>query len=626
MMRTAPFNSRDVFYKSIFGSIKAGEKFKLSLLFPRDGYVKDAVAVFSKDGEKEFRFALTDDQNTLENNFYTRSGEIFLEEGLYFYHFEMDTNEGFRRLFNIGKGIGEFDPVGGTPWQLTVYDRDFAPPTHTMGGIIYQIFPDRFFKADIKAKIPADRFIREDWGGMPEFRQEDDKLTLGNDYFLGNLKGITEKLPYIQSLGVTMIYLNPIFEAHSNHRYNTADYFKIDPALGSENDFKELCKKAKKLGIEIILDGVFSHTGSDSVYFNKEGRYGKGGAYKDQNSPYRSWFKFKDDGKDYHSWWGVKTLPEVNEDDPGFTEFVTGESGVIRHWMQLGADGFRLDVADELPDGFLDAVRVAVKSANPNGYLLGEVWEDATNKISYDKRRRFLRGKQLDSVMNYPFANAIVNFICGGKGEDFCEQVMSVVENYPPAALHNLMNHIGTHDTPRILTRLAGEPARGRNRTWQSRQSLSGQGYKIGIKRLKLAAMLQFTLVGIPSIYYGDEVGMSGYGDPFCRGCFPWDNIDAELLCFYKKLGKVRRSCKAFTDGDIEFLSVGLGHIVYRRKKGNSSAIIGVNRWHEKEIIPLNIDLSKYKSVFGNKAENNALILGGEDAALLVLEGDDSAE
>ncbi len=621
-MRTTPFNSRDVFYKSIFGSIKAHRAFRLSVLLPRDGYVKDVVAVFDNDGHGETRFTLTDDNNSLEGDFYTRSCELSLEEGLYFYRFEMDTLDGKRFLLNKGKGIGEFDPEGGSSWQLTVYEEDFKTPKHTRGGIIYQIFPDRFYRAEAEVNCPEDRVIRDDWGNTPIWSQPlYSKETLGNDYFLGNLKGITEKLPYIKSLGVSMIYLNPIFEAHSNHRYNTADYFKIDPALGGEADFKELCSKAKELDIEIILDGVFSHTGSDSIYFNKEGRYGKGGAYNDKNSPYRSWYKFKNEaGDDYHSWWGVLTLPEVNEDDAGFTEFITGEKGVIRSWIKKGAAGFRLDVADELPDKFLDEIRKALKAENPDGYLLGEVWEDATNKISYNSRRRFLRGSQLDSVMNYPFANAIVDFICGGKGEDFAECIMSVVENYPPEALHNLMNHIGTHDTPRILTRLAGEPARGRNRAWQAKQSLSEQGYKIGLRRLKLAAMLQYTLIGIPSLYYGDEVGMSGYGDPFCRGCFPWDNIDESLLEFYKKLGKARRNCKAFKEGDIRFLSAGLGYVVYERKSKNFSAIIAVNRWHEKEIITLDKDLSKYKAVFGDSPLDNKITLKGEDAVLLISE------
>jgi len=617
-MRTMPFNSRDTFYKSIFGSVEAHKSFKLSVLLPRDGYVKGVVAVFNKDNEKTLSFEMLDDRNNLEGNFYTRSVEVSLEEGLYFYHFLAYTVDGERKLVNVGRGYGDFEPKSGTDFQLTVYKKGFKTPLHTRGGIIYQIFPDRFYKADISLNYPKDRYIKSNWDETPEYTQNDTFKCLGNDYYCGNLKGIEQKLGYIASLGVTMIYLNPIFEAHSNHRYNTADYFKIDPLLGSEEDFISLCKAAKRYNIDIILDGVFSHTGDDSIYFNAKKRYGEGGAFNSKDSEYYSWYKFKEDGKDYHSWWGVKSLPEVNENNPSFAEFITGEKGVIRYWMRRGASGFRLDVADELPDAFLDRVRIAVKSENADGYLLGEVWEDATNKISYGERRRFLRGMQLDSVMNYPFANAIINFVMGGDGNDFSESVMTVLENYPSEALCNLMNHIGTHDTARILTRLAGEPVGDRKRDWQAEQKLTPKQYLMGKRLLKMAALLQYTLVGIPSLYYGDEVGLTGYGDPFCRATFPWGKEDTELLEFYKTLGKERRNCTAFKGVNLEFLAVGLGYVVFRRFDENSSAVIGVNRWEEAEKITLDLDLSGYKTVFGNPPERNTITINGKSMIFLV--------
>lgn len=616
-MRTMPYNARDTFYKSVFGSIQAHRAFRLSVLLPRDGYVNRVVAVFDKDGYGKQFFELTDDGREFEGGFYTRSCEISLEEGLYFYLFVMHTTDGERLLLHQGGGYGDFDPKNGERWQLTVYETDFATPSHTKGGIIYQIFPDRFCRGKNNQPFPSDRFVREDWGGLPEHRQTDAPCRLGNDYFLGNLNGIAEKLDYLKSLGVTMIYLNPIFEAHSNHRYNTADYFKIDPMLGSEKDFIALCKKARKKGIDIILDGVFSHTGSDSRYFNAAGRYGNGGAYNDPNDTYASWYRFRRFNSDYASWWGIKTLPEVSEDDPSFTEFITGEEGVIRYWMQRGAAGFRLDVADELPDAFLDKVRTAVKSENPEGYLLGEVWEDATNKISYSQRRRFLRGRQLDSVMNYPFAGAIIDFVTGGNGYDFAETVMTVLENYPAPALHNLMNHIGTHDTARILTRLAGEPALGRGRDWQAAQTLTPAQYATGKERLKMAALLQYTLVGLPSLYYGDEAGMTGYGDPFCRGCYPWGNEDEDLLAYYRTLGKARLHCAAFAEGELEFLAVGLGYVIYRRRQGESEAIIGINRWHETETVSLGLDLSGYRAVFGETPRGRSVTLKGNGLLFL---------
>ncbi len=623
-MRTMPYHSRDAFYKSIFGSVEAQKSFRLSVLLPRDGYVKGVVALFDKDGEEELRFELLDDDREHEGNFYTRSCEISLDEGLYFYHFIMYTVDGERFLLDKGGGWGEFDPPNGKRWQLTVYEKGFETPTHTRGGIIYQIFPDRFYKGKNDLPYPDDRYIREDWGGIPEHTQISYPKYLGNDYFCGNLNGIREKLDYISSLGVTMIYLNPIFEAHSNHRYNTADYFKIDPLLGSEEDFKNLCIAAKKKGIDIILDGVFSHTGDDSRYFNSKKRYGEGGAYNDKSSEYFSWYNFKKYNTDYESWWGVPSLPEVNENDPSFTEFITGENGVIRYWMRRGAAGFRLDVADELPDAFLDKVRLAVKAENPDGYLLGEVWEDATNKVSYSSRRRFLRGRQLDSVMNYPFANAIVDFIKGDSGHAFAERIMTILENYPPAALHNLMNHIGTHDTIRILTRLSGEPFEGQSRAWQAEQKITDEQYAQGKRLLKMAALLQYTLVGIPSLYYGDEAGLTGYGDPFCRGCFPWKSPDRQLYEFYKKLGAARRDCNAFKEGSTEFLSAGAGYVLFIRKDNNSSAIIGVNRWSDAETISIDIDLSGYKPVFmDGEIGKNYLTINGEGIVFLTRAMDD---
>ena len=619
-MRTMPFDSRDRFYKSIFGSVEAYKLFKIRLLFPTNKYVKNAVAVFKKDqGDTKF-FNLTSDRNILEGGFHTFSGEVSLEEGLYFYSFLVNTGDGERKILKVQGGLGDFEPNGTTPFQLTVYKKGFKTPSHIKGGIIYQIFPDRFFKGANFLNFPSDRFIREDWGGIPAYEQSDSYLFIGNDYFGGNLKGITEKLDYICSLGVNIIYLNPIFEAHSNHRYNTANYFKIDSLLGSEEDFSNLCKEAKKRGIDIILDGVFSHTGDDSIYFNSKKRYGEGGAYNLKTSPYFSWYKFKKGGADYESWWGIKSLPEVNENDPSFTQFITGENGVIKYWLKKGASGFRLDVADELPDEFLEKIRTAIKTENDEAFLLGEVWEDASNKISYGKRRKFLLGNQLDSVMNYPFSDAITDFLTGGNGNVFCEVVMTILENYPPPVLHSLMNHIGTHDTCRILTRLTKKPKNNYDRSWASKQLLTPEEYKKGVRFLKLAAALQYGLVGIPSIYYGDEAGLYGYGDPFCRGCFPWGNEDKDLIEFYKKLGAARRSCSAFIEGAFHFLAVGLGFVVFERNDGYCSAIIGVNRWCDDEEIEIHKNLSDYTAVFGDKPLNNTLKIKKESFVFLIKE------
>ncbi|MBE6769497.1 MAG: glycoside hydrolase family 13 protein [Ruminococcaceae bacterium] len=596
-MQYYPFDSRKSLYKSKFSAVKSGESLTLRLLLHKDAKADEAFLLLSKDGEDEQKIPLTQRESLEDYIFYDT--EISPSGGLYWYRFFYTSPFGNYFVTKVnGVGIVNLEPIGAS-WQLTVYDSDFTTPDWIKGGIIYQIFPDRFYDSGkAKKNVPSDRFIVKDKKKQPTFTQDfSTNDFLGNDYYCGDLEGVRLKLPYLKGLGVNCIYLNPIFEAHSNHRYNTADYMKIDPLLGDEKDFIRLCKDAKKQGIHIILDGVFSHTGDDSIYFNKKNRYSGIGAYNSENSKYHGWFKFKNWPDDYEAWWGVPTLPETVEENENFLEFITSKNGVIRHWLRLGADGWRLDVADELPDVFLDSVRTAIKQEKKDAFLLGEVWEDATNKVSYNARRRFLRGKQLDSVMNYPFANSIVDFVMGGNGEAFISSILDIIENYPPCSLHTLMNHIGTHDTARILTRLGFEGQVLADRNWQAEQRLSKEQQEIGKKRLKLAAVLQYTLPGVPSLYYGDEIGTEGFGDPFCRGFFDWENGDKALTEFYKKLGKFRRENSVFKDGEFIPLHFENGCMAYLRKRDKDFVFVGVNTSDaEREIeIPKNLSNEKIK-------------------------------
>ena len=582
-MNYYPFDSRNNLYRNKFGSIAEGETLRLSLLLHKDACVYDAFLIIREDSESQPQEVRLERGEWIEDYQYF-SGEITLTEGLYWYSFRYTSAHGDFEVKRTGESLGCVTSDGEC-WQQTVYSADFETPDWLNGGIIYQIFPDRFYNSGkIKENIPEDRYICEDWYAQPEFRQPKDKKRLCNDYYGGDLKGIEEKLPYLKGLGVSCIYLNPIFEAHSNHRYNTADYLKIDPHLGDEKDLESLVKSAKKQGIEIILDGVFSHTGDDSVYFNKYNRYDSVGAYNSTSSPYFSWFNFKEYPNKYAAWWGIETLPETNENDLSFSNFITGEKGVIKHWLDFGVKGFRLDVADELPDGILDKIRMAVKRDNKDNYLLGEVWEDASNKISYGSRRRFLRGRQLDSVMNYPFANAIIDFVKGGNGERLINDVMSFMENYPKPAIKVLMNHIGTHDTARILTMLGCDYI-PKTREEQAVYSLSAENREKAINLLKLAVVLQYTLPGVPSIYYGDEAGMEGFGDPFCRASYPWGRENNEILEFYKQIGKIRRENSAFETGDFIPIFCDFDTVCYLRKDGKNQVLIAVNCGNnEKEI------------------------------------------
>lgn len=472
------------------------------------------------------------------------------EPGLYWYSFELSTPQGLRYLSRGAASEAELVAAPGAEWQVTAFRPGFETPAWLKGGVIYQIFPDRFRREGaFPAQLPAGRVLRDDWGGQPEYRPDAEGKIRNNDYFGGSLHGITEKLGYLKSLGVTAVYLNPVFEAHSNHRYNTADYRKIDPLLGTEEDFRALCDGAERQGIRLILDGVFNHTGDDSVYFNRAHRYPGKGAYESRDSAYFRWYRFSEWPEKYDCWWGFTSLPAVNEDEPGFADFITGEGGVLQHWLEAGAGGFRLDVADELPSPFLASIRGAIKRVKPDALLIGEVWEDASNKCSYGERRHYLEGSELDSVMNYPFRSAILGFLRDGEAGPLNETVLTVLEHYPAQSVQTLMNVLGTHDTERLLTALAGEPAAGRGREWKAGQELSPEARATGIGLVRLAATIQFFLPGVPCVYYGDEAGMEGYDDPFNRGCYPWGGEDAALLEWYRTLGKIRAACPALRAG-----------------------------------------------------------------------------
>lgn len=614
-----PYNSRYQYHKSIYGAIGTGQTVVFRIVLPREFCCHHARFVVKKDGsfyEQFYEMQWDCMQGEFEE--WWKVSFCPEESGLYEYRFEYDTPWGTSRIFNFGDGVGKIREKGSF-WQLTVYDKDFRTPDWLKGGIIYQIFPDRFaFSDETKENVPGDRVMRNDRNGEPYWHPDPNGKVLNNDYFGGDLKGICEKLDYLKDLGVTCIYLNPIFEAHSNHRYDTADYTKIDPLLGTQEDFESLCKKAAEKGIKIILDGVFSHTGCDSKYFNQYGRYDTVGAYQSQNSEYYGWYKFKNWPDDYLSWWGIKLLPEVIEENPDFIEYIAGENGIARKWLKLGASGWRLDVADELPDIFLDSFRKAVKEENPDALVMGEVWEDASNKFSYGQRRRYLTGNQLDSVMNYPFASAVIDFVRTGIAELFCSRIMTITENYPKQVLDVLMNHISTHDTMRAITALAGESCEYRDRYWQSTHSLSEKEYHYGVHLMKMATAVQFTLPGVPSIYYGDEAGMQGYKDPFNRCCYPWGNENKDLIEWYKKLGEIRRNNKCFIDGEIEILSGVAGCVAYARRKDENAVLVISNSNSHPITYYVKDEWSDAEDLLGNSYVRGTLIdIGAKSTVIL---------
>lgn len=468
-------------------------------------------------------------------------------------------------------------------YQITVFDKDFKTPNWFKNTVMYQIFPDRFCRGGEFSEIPgrkSEYTVHEDWyEPLENSKHPFEDGPACNDFYGGNLLGIMSKISYLRHLGVKTVYLNPIFEAFSNHRYDTGDYSKIDPALGTEADFVDLCNRFSLADMNLILDGVFSHTGSDSVYFNKYGTYGeKNGAFRDGASPYRDWYRWTDGDGGYESWWGCSNLPNVNETEPTYVDYVlTGDDAIIKKWLRLGASGWRLDVADELPDGFISLLRREVKKTKSDAVVIGEVWEDASNKISYGEPRKYLLGGELDSVMNYPFKDGVLSFIMGDiDAEELSSRMTSLAENYPKEALYSVMNIIGTHDTSRAKTVLGGKmPREGASFEEKMSFRLSGHEETLAVERLKLAAFIQMTYVGVPCVYYGDEIGMQGTGDPFNRMPFDYRHVDTELLDYYRAVIMARNTVPCLGCGEMITLIAKGGLYVYLRRISGGKDVFG---------------------------------------------------
>ena len=565
------YNPLDPACKSVLGGVRQNESFTIRIFGKSD---EPCIFVLQRDGCEAQSLHMQNISGGWELQL------SFAEPGLYFYWFRL----GGRRAALGEDRNAEFSDSA-SAYQILVYRECFATPAWFKGGIMYQIFPDRFFKSG-ETLAEKGKWLHRDWHETPEFRPNEKGKILNNDFFGGNFRGILKKLDYLQSLHVTVIYLNPIFRAFSNHRYDTGDYMQLDPMLGSEEDFSALVSECWKRGIRLILDGVFNHTGDDSRYFNKYGTYDEIGAYQSKDSKYYSWYNFRHFPDKYDSWWGIDVLPAVNENCPSYIDFITGENGVLRRWMKYPLGGFRLDVADELPDEFVAKIRSAVKSANGDAVVIGEVWEDASNKIAYSTRRKYFQGEELDSVMNYPLKDAIINFVVSGNTSLLRRTVGMLLDHYPKCVLDSLMNILGTHDTVRVLTALGGVCAY--NKEEMAVLKLSAEQRAVATERLKIAAILLYTFFGVPCIYYGDEIGMEGYSDPFCRKPFAWDLIDEDILSHYRWLGELRSRYTVFRDGDYRELYHDDNCIVFERRKGKEAVITVANLGNNKYTLRFN--------------------------------------
>ena len=504
-------------------------------------------------------------------------------------------------------GIGQIyfnEPIS---YQITIYSKKDVPSWYRE-GIIYQIFVDRFFNGEEEGKVlnpKKNTFIYGNWDDSPMYIKDMSGNIVRWDFYGGNLLGVKKKLKYIKSLGVSVIYFNPIFDSPSCHKYDTGDYEKIDPMFGDEEIFKDLCREAEKLGMRIILDGVFSHTGSDSKYFNKFGNYDSLGAYQSLQSPYYRWYRFNDYPKLYETWWGFSNMPNVDELNPSYLDYIIrNKNSVIEKWLKLGAGGWRLDVADELPDEFIKILKKKLKEVKSDGVLIGEVWEDASNKVSYNRKREYLFGNELDSVTNYPLRQIILDLVRNYIGSKyFIRKYLSLKENYPKEYFYSTMNMLGNHDTERVLTMLNNN-----------------------VNLLKEAVVIQMTLPGVPLIYYGDEAGLTGGKDPDNRKSYPWGKENKDILEFYKKISAIRVGEEALKSGEIEFLENNNGILGYERILNSDRIIIVVNMMEKEENILIdNIDgdildlLDKDKEYVVENRKINILIKAHEFIILKVL-------
>ena len=600
-------DSHDLFFRTPFGAVPCGEKITLRFKVkfhqadPNAGNPDKRVFLFLV---KELSGEICQEELAMDPE-EKKEGEILFRKeilapthpGLLWYYFIIRGNGSTRYYGNSPQntgGVGSaFDHVPPS-YQITVYKQDLSIPRWLQEAVIYQIFPDRFFNGSEDGKIlnpKKNSLLHSHWDNTPVYIRD---LSSGRvirwDFFGGNLEGIRKKLVYLKNLGVSLLYFNPVFESPSNHKYDTADYHKIDSMLGDNGLFAELCAEAKKMGINIILDGVFSHTGSDSIYFNKEGTYPGKGACQSQDSPYFSWYRFSQHPHNYDCWWGIDTLPNVNELDLSYMDFIIyGQNSVLKHWMRAGIKGWRLDVADELPGEFLRKLHLEMKRQDPDSILIGEVWEDASNKMSYGKRRHYLLGEELDGVTNYPLRRIMLDFVLNRQDAGQIRlALMSLYENYPLQHFYSNMNLVGSHDVARILTVLE--------------EGLPGdvsplEKKELRLKRLKMVSLWQMAFPGVPCIYYGDEAGLEGGEDPLNRGTYPWGREDKSILQWYRMLIALRKHYDVLRSGCWKPLHASGSFFSFARIVENGRGATGKEARDNSAIVLLNRDVEKDVSV-----------------------------
>ncbi|MGZ0087162.1 pullulanase X25 domain-containing protein [Caldibacillus thermoamylovorans] len=642
-------NTWDALYRQPFGAVKAGTKVTLRLaakkgdLTKADVYVKNATTGTANVYTMEKVGVLGDDE-------YWEAAFTPSASGVYGYKFIAqdagakveygeDTQEG-----QWGKAVDSRAEL----FQLTVYDPDYRTPDWMKEAVVYQIFPDRFFngnpsndnsKQQARGTQPIEHRAWSELPDNPRLKGTsgyDGDGEWSNDFFGGDIAGIRQKLDYLQSLGVNTIYLNPIATAPSNHKYDASNYKELDPMFGSPEEFQAFVQELAQRGMHLILDGVFNHVSDDSIYFDRYHRYPTVGAYeyweavydlmnekglseeearkqaeetfKQQGqtfSPYgfHLWFRIENKKVNghyqYQSWWGYDSLPEFKSvtgekvpypselNNDALANYIFREpDSVAKSWVTRGASGWRLDVANEVDAAFWREFRQELLHGSydrgptlkegEQPLILGEIWDDAS---------KYFLGDQYDSVMNYRFRGAVLDFLRNGNAEEADRRLTAIREDYPSEAFYALMNLIGSHDTARAVFLLG-------NGTDSSERAELDPNYneELGKKRLKLAAILQMGYPGAPTIYYGDEAGVTGSKDPDNRRTYPWGGEDQNLLAHYRKVGQIRQHHSSLlAHGDIKTVYAQGDVYVFARQYGRDVALIAVNRGNEDKTVALDV-------------------------------------
>ncbi len=645
-MLTIQHDVRSNYYRSPTGPVPGGSFIRFRIGVEEEEEKLESVRLFYVYGLNPFRegFSRMEGERVGQAQLFSATIQMDLEPGLFFYWFEVRLTDGrYRWGFPDPASYGlwaetrvsspdfQLDGSEAIPgFQVTVFEPAFRTPDWMKGAVQYQIFPDRYNRGSRFDESRAlalmkwpERIWHSSWEGELDYEGKAPAGYQACDFYGGTLAGITEKLPQLASWGVTVLYLNPVFQSQSNHRYDTGDYLTVDPLLGSNGDLVDLFREARALGIRVILDGVFSHTGADSIYFNRYDRYDSIGAWQEMRdgtpSDYSSWFRFAGDKKvldfteegrlicldseaspsdpliAYECWWDFPSLPNVNEDDLSYRTFICGPEGVLAHWIRLGCAGFRLDVSDELPDSFLRLLRWRVKEEDPDALVLGEVWEEPTAKISYGHHRDFLFGRTHDTVMAYPFRGAVLAFLKNEiQGEELALSFDRMLSVTPKESLYAQMNLLGSHDTTRVITELAGPPCPA-SRPEQARLKLGDDERRRGEELVVTATLLQLAFPGALALYYGDEIGMEGYRDPFNRRTYPWQDggslDEKEMTGQITDLMRLKSRTPVLRTGNFEILYAKGPALLFRRsldaqaldafgkrQPGPREALITVNR------------------------------------------------